>query len=82
MASDLEKMQSLNEKVPKVVEEGIESPGSGAQSLDEVRWTEEEEKQLVRKIDCLVMPLLIAAFFALQLDRGTCGVNQITYNLC
>ena len=35
-----------------------------------VDWTEEEEKQLVRKIDSIVMPLLMLAFFALQLDRG------------
>ena len=34
------------------------------------RWTEGEERQLVRKIDRLVMPLLMLAFFALQLDRG------------
>jgi hypothetical protein len=33
-------------------------------------WSAEEEKQLVRKLDRLVMPLLIIAFFALQLDRG------------
>jgi len=34
------------------------------------QWTEDEERQLVRKIDRLVMPLLMLAFFALQLDRG------------
>jgi len=34
------------------------------------QWTEAEERQLVRKIDRLVMPLLMLAFFALQLDRG------------
>ena len=34
-------------------------------------WTPEEEKRLVRKLDYLVMPLLIIAFFALQLDRGS-----------
>jgi hypothetical protein len=33
-------------------------------------WTEEEEKAVVKKIDFLVMPLLMLAFFALQLDRG------------
>lgn len=35
-----------------------------------VHWTHEEERQLVRKLDLLVMPLLVVAFFALQLDRG------------
>ena len=39
-------------------------------SLDEIQWTEQEEKKLVRKIDRLVMPLLMFAFFGLQLDRG------------
>jgi len=33
-------------------------------------WTAEEERKLVRKIDSIVMPLLMLAFFALQLDRG------------
>jgi hypothetical protein len=33
-------------------------------------WTEEEERILVRKIDLIVMPLLMLAFFALQLDHG------------
>jgi hypothetical protein len=41
-----------------------------AESVDEVTWTADEEKRLVRKIDRLVIPLLIMAFFALQLDRG------------
>jgi hypothetical protein len=36
-------------------------------------WTEAEEKRLVRKLDFLIMPLLIVAFFALQLDRGLFG---------
>ena len=40
------------------------------QSLDEITWTDEEEKRLKRKIDRLVMPLLMFAFFSLQLDRG------------
>ena len=33
-------------------------------------WSEDEERKLVRKIDSIVMPLLMLAFFALQLDRG------------
>ena len=37
----------------------------------EIQWTEEEEKNLVRKLDTRVMLLLMLAFFALQLDRGT-----------
>ncbi|KAK5166080.1 uncharacterized protein LTR77_008341 [Saxophila tyrrhenica] len=40
-------------------------------------WTAEEERRVVRKLDFLVMPLLIVAFFALQLDRGNIG-NALT----
>ncbi|KAK3300565.1 major facilitator superfamily domain-containing protein [Chaetomium fimeti] len=43
----------------------------------EIAWTEAEEKALVRRIDLLVMPLLILGFFALQLDRGNIG-NALT----
>ncbi|KAL2165666.1 hypothetical protein VTG60DRAFT_4049 [Thermothelomyces hinnuleus] len=42
-------------------------------------WTEDEEKALVRRLDVLVMPLLILGFFALQLDRGNIG-NALTDN--
>ncbi|EEY16606.1 predicted protein [Verticillium alfalfae VaMs.102] len=45
----------------------------------DLQWTEEEEKKLLRKIDFVVMPLLIAGFFALQLDRGNIG-NALTDN--
>ncbi|KAL6241070.1 hypothetical protein RBB50_011973 [Rhinocladiella similis] len=40
-------------------------------------WTEEEETRLRRRIDRLVMPLLMISFFALQLDRGNIG-NALT----
>ncbi|KAG7292871.1 hypothetical protein NEMBOFW57_002916 [Staphylotrichum longicolle] len=43
----------------------------------EITWTDEEEKVLVRRIDFIVMPLLILAFFALQIDRGNIG-NAMT----
>ncbi|KAL2211264.1 alternative sulfate transporter [Sarocladium strictum] len=42
-----------------------------------VQWTEQEEKKLVKKLDLLVMPLLIAGFFVLQLDRSNIG-NAVT----
>ncbi|KAK1778291.1 major facilitator superfamily domain-containing protein [Copromyces sp. CBS 386.78] len=42
-----------------------------------VDWTEEEEKKLVRKIDLVIMPLLVIGFFSLQLDRGNIG-NALT----
>ncbi|KAG9254867.1 alternative sulfate transporter [Emericellopsis atlantica] len=43
----------------------------------EVEWTASEESKLVRKLDCVVMPLLAAGFFVLQLDRGNIG-NAVT----
>lgn len=75
MVLDHQKTQYMDEKKIYSIEDGEASPTSGAQSLDEVRWTAEEEKRLVKKIDCLVMPLLIAAFFALQLDRGRLALD-------
>ena len=79
MAFDRQEIQISDEKkiYASDFEDGEASPTSGAQSLDEVTWSAEEEKRLVRKIDFLVMPLLISAFFALQLDRGMLSlVNQ------
>lgn len=43
---------------------------SYASSETQPDWTEEEEKKLVRKIDLILMPLLVLPFIALQLDRG------------
>ncbi|KAJ9156231.1 Alternative sulfate transporter [Pleurostoma richardsiae] len=40
-------------------------------------WTAEEEKRLVRKIDSIVMPILMLVFFSLQLDRANIG-NALT----
>ncbi|KAL6915246.1 hypothetical protein FSST1_013006 [Fusarium sambucinum] len=45
------------------------------QSLSD--WSEAEERAVVRKLDLLIMPLLIAGFFVLQLDRGNIG-NALT----
>ncbi|KAK0656875.1 alternative sulfate transporter [Cercophora newfieldiana] len=49
----------------------------GSSDDEDFTWTEEEEKALVRRIDLLVMPLLIMGFFVLQLDRGNIG-NAMT----
>lgn len=35
-----------------------------------IAWSDEEERKLVRKLDTVVMPLLVIAFMALQFDRG------------
>jgi len=42
----------------------------GFLSKEQLIWTAEKERRLVSKLDRLIMPLLILAFFALQLDRG------------
>lgn len=56
--------------------QGSISGGSNneAQAID---WTEEEERKLVRRLDLIVMPPLVLALFALQLDRGNIG-NALT----
>ncbi|KAK7530460.1 major facilitator superfamily domain-containing protein [Phyllosticta citricarpa] len=41
-----------------------------------VDWTVAEEKTLVRKVDLVLMPILILPFMALQLDRGNIGNAQ------
>jgi predicted MFS family arabinose efflux permease len=43
----------------------------------EVDWTREEEKKAKRKLDLILMPLLLLGFFCLQLDRGNIA-NAIT----
>ncbi|KAK3330042.1 alternative sulfate transporter [Apodospora peruviana] len=65
----------------KEIDVSVDSVVSGHHSddgsQDTLSWTEGEEKRLVRKIDFLVMPLLMLGFFALQLDRGNIG-NAMT----
>ncbi|CRK17857.1 putative transporter like protein [Verticillium longisporum] len=54
--------------------------GSGPVSerhIPEQTWTDAEEKAAVRKADFIVMPLLMFAFFVLQLDRSNAG-NALT----
>ncbi|KAK0751655.1 alternative sulfate transporter [Schizothecium vesticola] len=60
----------------KQVALSVESKGNNSDE-EEFTWTEEEEKALVRRLDLLVMPLLILGFFFLQLDRGNIG-NALT----
>ncbi|KAK3335119.1 major facilitator superfamily domain-containing protein [Cercophora scortea] len=40
-------------------------------------WSKEEEARAKRKLDCIMLPLLLAGFFCLQLDRGNIA-NAIT----
>jgi hypothetical protein len=49
---------------------GLSTKSISEDEGQELTWTEEEEKALVKKIDFLVLPILMLAFFALQLDRG------------
>ncbi|PKS08198.1 hypothetical protein jhhlp_005474 [Lomentospora prolificans] len=67
---------SIEEKgsnLPSPLPNKADSVGSGGQ----LEWTEEEERALVRRVDFLLMPLLILGFFVLQLDRGNIG-NALT----
>ncbi|KAH6981691.1 MFS transporter [Ilyonectria sp. MPI-CAGE-AT-0026] len=50
---------------------------SGLEQRPHKDWSEAEERAVVRKLDLLIMPLLIAGFFVLQLDRGNIG-NALT----
>ncbi|GME64851.1 putative alternative sulfate transporter protein [Neofusicoccum parvum] len=77
----------MESKIPDVEENAArfyssEKPtgsDSYASSDSQPDWTEEEEKKLVRKIDMILMPLLVLPFIALQLDRGNMG-NAVTDN--
>uniref|UniRef100_A0A8H7N2U3 Major facilitator superfamily (MFS) profile domain-containing protein n=1 Tax=Bionectria ochroleuca TaxID=29856 RepID=A0A8H7N2U3_BIOOC len=40
-------------------------------------WSKEEEERVLRKIDFLLMPLLVAGFYVLQLNRGNIS-NALT----
>lgn len=59
------------------------TPGSGTGSESETgwsqTWTEDEEKAVVRKVDRIVMPILMLVFFGLQLDRSNAYVPITTY---
>lgn len=73
---DLAPRNEDSESVTKLLQNGeLDDPLHDALNETSTRhdliWTAEKERRLVRKLDRLVMPLLIIAFFALQLDRGT-----------
>ncbi|KAM0332527.1 hypothetical protein ACHAQA_002810 [Verticillium albo-atrum] len=46
-------------------------------AFSEPEWTPAEERAVVRKLDLYLMPLLVAGFFVLQLDRSNIG-NAMT----
>lgn len=70
------------------------APPEAEESLAIVRdWSEAEEAQAKRKLDLIIMPLLLLGFFCLQLDRGNIanaitdsfmedvGINQDEFNV-
>ncbi|KAH8172467.1 major facilitator superfamily protein [Sarocladium implicatum] len=67
----------MDEKLDSTVvkDQDVVSTGSD----DGLTWTEQEEKALVRRVDSIIMPLLVFGFFVLQLDRGNLG-NAMTDN--
>ncbi|KAM0555915.1 hypothetical protein ACHAPJ_006317 [Fusarium lateritium] len=48
--------------------------------VSQATWTEDEEKAVVRKLDFILMPLLVLGFFSLQLDRSNIS-NALTDTL-
>ncbi|KAI8666545.1 MFS domain-containing protein [Fusarium keratoplasticum] len=64
-----------DEKHPDALQSDL--AGKSDSDTDAIQWTEEEEKRLLRKVDLIILPLLILGFFALQLDRGNIG-NALT----
>ncbi|KAM0285785.1 hypothetical protein ACHAQH_001247 [Verticillium albo-atrum] len=72
--------KSYEDKEAKIVGLHAVADGSVDSSDGEpsiLEWTPEEERRLVRKVDFIVMPLLMLGFFVLQLDRGNIG-NALT----
>ena len=41
-----------------------------------VDWTQDEERAAVRRLKWIVMPMMLAGFYALQLDRGNISGYQ------
>ncbi|KAH7207358.1 MFS transporter [Fusarium oxysporum] len=73
-------MMIEKESLPSTVDgysSGRDNDSNGPEQRILIDWSEAEERALVRKLDLLIMPLLIAGFFVLQLDRGNIG-NALT----
>lgn len=49
----------------------VEADHGHAEPLLAADWTPEEERRAKRKLDVIIMPLLVLGFYCLQLDRGT-----------
>ncbi|KAG9503523.1 hypothetical protein J7337_003474 [Fusarium musae] len=73
-------MMIEKESLPSTVDDhnsGLDNDSNVPEQQSLIDWSEGEERALVRKLDLLIMPLLIAGFFVLQLDRGNIG-NALT----
>ncbi|KDN63975.1 putative alternative sulfate transporter [Colletotrichum sublineola] len=60
-AHPLEAVVSETEKMPSKVSNEV---------TPEFSWSKGEEKEALLKLDCYLLPLLVAGFFVLQLDRS------------
>lgn len=56
------------EKVPLEEVHEVSSDDEAARPIKD--WTDAEETRVRRKLDCVIIPLLIMGFVALQWDRG------------
>ncbi|KAJ4115392.1 hypothetical protein NW768_011244 [Fusarium equiseti] len=68
------------EPLPSTVDECSSGPDKESNGLEQgplIDWSGADERAVVRKLDLLIMPLLIAGFFVLSLDRGNIG-NALT----
>ncbi|RDW84288.1 hypothetical protein BP6252_01878 [Coleophoma cylindrospora] len=76
-------MQSSTEPEEKIEKETTRAPTSLEIVSDEqpvIDWTESEETKVRWKLDLLMMPLLLAGFFVLQLDRSNIA-NALTSSI-
>ncbi|RVX76116.1 hypothetical protein B0A52_00473 [Exophiala mesophila] len=74
MAEIVSEKDALGDKDVQATETYLDN-----EEATEPDWTEQEEKKLVRKVDFIIMPLLILTFFTLQLNRGNIG-SALTNN--
>ncbi|KAJ4251871.1 hypothetical protein NW762_011168 [Fusarium torreyae] len=80
MSNMMEQNAITSDADEKQAVQGSSQPSSQVNdSSHDTRWTDHEEKSLVRKIDTIVLSILIFCFFNFQLDRANIG-NALTDN--
>lgn len=73
MAQDIETEKPIAREVSKIAEEKPALADSALSFLHEVgeaTFTEDEEKELVRVVDWMILPLLAAVYFLQFLDKN------------